>query len=171
MLLSGYLLHSSQALLSLASSLCGVASQQRSSLCLPTEPPQQPRVCTPLLLLGLENDGINQMPILQGLRSGLTSLSVGWGEISAPWRGTQEHSAMVKAGTIILATDSVKVTSPDFSALLEKGPRENPSSSSDTPVPTEISKVVLKRAGEQGSRPPRAAHCGVTGGERKSPFI
>lgn len=78
---------------------------------------------------------------------------------------------MVKAGTIILAIDSAKIMSPAFSALLEKGPRENLYSSSDTPASTEISKVVLKRAGEQGSMPPTAAHYGVTGGKRKSPFI
>lgn len=77
---------------------------------------------------------------------------------------------MVQAGTIILAIDSAKIMSPAFSAPLEKGPREN-LSSSDTPASTEISKVVLKRAGEQGSMPITAAHCGVTGGKRKSPFI
>lgn len=78
---------------------------------------------------------------------------------------------MVKAGTIILAIDGAKTMSPAFSALLEKGPRENLYSSSDTPASTEISKVVLKRAGELGSMPPTAAHCGVAGGKRKSPFI
>lgn len=77
---------------------------------------------------------------------------------------------MVKAGTIILTIESAKIMSPAFSALLEKGPREN-LYSSDTPASREISKVVLKRAGEQGSMPPTAAHYGITGGKRKSPFI
>lgn len=62
---------------------------------------------------------------------------------------------MVKAGTIILAIDGAKTMSPAFSALLEKGPRENLYSSSDTPASTEISKVVLKRAGELGQCHPQ----------------
>lgn len=65
MLVSGYLLHSSQTLPNLGSSLCGVASQQCSSLSLPTQPPQSPRCALLCSFLGLSKDSINQMPILQ----------------------------------------------------------------------------------------------------------
>jgi len=41
------------------------------------------------------------------LRSGLAFLPVGWGESLASWSSTQEHAAMLKAGTILLAMDSV----------------------------------------------------------------
>lgn len=61
MLISGYLLHSSQTFLTLGSSLCGVASQQCSSLCLLNN-----QGCAfPCSFLGLSKDSINQMPILQ----------------------------------------------------------------------------------------------------------